>query len=79
MKRALFSLTAGLLILPLVGCTFSLPATPTTAATATVSLPTVTPFTAPTETVLPTKTPTPEPTATPEQLGGGIRVRRHLR
>jgi hypothetical protein len=70
MKRALFRLLAGLVSLSLAACTLSLLTTPTTAATATLSLPTLTPFTAPTETPQTTDTPTPEPTVTPEPLGG---------
>jgi hypothetical protein len=68
MKRTLFSLLAGLVILSLAGCTLSLLATPTPSPTPLAATPT--PFSAPTETVLPTETPTPEPTQTPEQLGG---------
>jgi len=48
MKRALFSLLAGLVSLSLAGCTLSLIATPTPSPTPLVSTPTA--FTAPTET-----------------------------
>ena len=76
MKRALFNLMAGLLILSLAGCMFSLFAAPIPLPTFP-SLPSPTPlaaiptpFSTPTETAQPTDTPTVEPTKTPEQLGG---------
>ena len=68
MKRALFCMTIGLLILPLASCTLSLSGTPIPSPTPLAATPT--PFSVPTETVHPTETPTLAPTPTPESLGG---------